>query len=129
MHSNEYDVIFDKIIEKKLNAVHVVGKGIYESEYFYDLADSRGVMVIQDFMFMDKVYPTSSAFLENVSAEAKENINKLKQHPSLILWTSGISSKTSEDNKELKEILEESIKTFDPFPPYLDFLPTDKWIV
>jgi beta-mannosidase len=69
-----------------MNMVRVWGGGVYEDDRFYELCDSLGLMVWQDFMFACAMYPGDSAFLENVRLEAIDNYNRLKKHTSLVLW-------------------------------------------
>lgn len=69
------------------NMLRVWGGGFYEEERFYDLCDRYGVLVWQDFIFSCSIYPLDeAAFLENVRAEAVENIRRLRHRASLALW-------------------------------------------
>jgi beta-mannosidase len=69
------------------NMLRVWGGGFYEEERFYDLCDEYGILVWQDFIFSCSVYPLDDpAFLENVRAEAVENIRRLRHRASLALW-------------------------------------------
>ncbi len=69
-----------------MNMLRVWGGGIYEDDRFYELCDEYGIMVWQDFMFACSMYPGDQAFLANVKREAKENVKRLRSHPSLALW-------------------------------------------
>ncbi len=69
-----------------MNMLRVWGGGYYQPDYFYEICDSLGLMVWQDFMFANSLYPNDSHFLENVSAEAEEQLVRLRKHPSLALW-------------------------------------------
>jgi len=122
MRSNDYNTIFDDLLNKKINMIHVLGTGIYESDYFYDLADTKGILIVQDFMFAQTKYPDTSDFFENVKAEVKANINHLKQHPSLILWIAGYEPVQDEEGStdDLRKLLLESVKEFDPFRPFVN---------
>ena len=72
--------------ESNMNMLRVWGGGIYEEKVFYDLCDEYGLMVWQDFMFACSMYPGDEAFLESVRLEAEENVTRLRNHPSIVLW-------------------------------------------
>ncbi|ADN01224.1 beta-mannosidase [Spirochaeta thermophila] len=72
--------------EAHMNMVRVWGGGKYEPEYFYDLCDQLGIMVWQDFMFACAMYPSDHGFLRTVEEEARYQVKRLKDHPSLVLW-------------------------------------------
>ncbi|XP_067207111.1 beta-mannosidase [Linepithema humile] len=72
--------------ETHMNMLRVWGGGVYESKLFYDLADEYGIMIWQDFMFACAMYPTSDSFLKNVEEEVLQNVIRLKNHPSIVLW-------------------------------------------
>ena len=69
-----------------MNMLRVWGGGVYEDDYFYDLCDSLGIMVWQDFMFANGMYPADSSFIKNVKAEVIYQITRLKKHPCIVLW-------------------------------------------
>ena len=69
-----------------MNTVRVWGGGYYPEDYFYDLCDELGLMVWQDFMFACASYDLTEAFEENVKAEFRDNIRRLRHHASLALW-------------------------------------------
>jgi len=68
------------------NMLRVWGGGIYEPDYFFDLCDSLGLMVWVDFDFSCALYPSDSAFLANVKAEAEEQVRRIARHPCVVLW-------------------------------------------
>ena len=72
--------------EAHFNMIRVWGGGIYEPDYFYHLCDSLGIMVWQDFNFSCALYPSDSSFLNNVKAEAEEQVRRIAQHPCVVLW-------------------------------------------
>lgn len=72
--------------ESNYNMLRVWGGGIYESDAFYDLCDRNGIMVWQDFIFGCSFYPWDKEFLENVRREATQNVRRLRNHPSLVIW-------------------------------------------
>ncbi len=68
------------------NSIRVWGGGYYPEDWFYDACDELGLIVWQDFMFACAVYDLSEAFEENIIAEFKDNIKRLRHHASLGLW-------------------------------------------
>jgi len=66
--------------------VRIWGGGIYESPAFYTACDELGILVWQDFMFACASYPTYPSFLASVETEARCNLQRIRQHPSVILW-------------------------------------------
>jgi len=69
-----------------MNMLRVWGGGYYESDDFYDLCDELGVLVWQDFTFGGEMVPGEPAFQENVRQEAIEQVRRLRDHPSVVLW-------------------------------------------
>ncbi|WP_374579948.1 glycoside hydrolase family 2 protein [Pseudoduganella sp.] len=73
--------------DANMNMVRSWGGGYYESEDFFNLADEFGLLVWQDFMFGGGMQPAyDDAFRANVVAEARDNVRRLRNHPSLVLW-------------------------------------------
>ena len=81
-----YDLLFENICEANMNMVRVWGGGFYEDDYFYQLADEKGILVWQDFMFACTTYPHDRAFLDNVEKEAGYNLKRLRNNPSVVFW-------------------------------------------
>lgn len=69
-----------------VDLVRVWGGGIYESDDFYEHCDALGIMVWQDFLFACAAYPEEEPQRAEVEAEARDAINRLMSHPSLVLW-------------------------------------------
>lgn len=69
-----------------MNMLRVWGGGVYEANEFYQLCDEAGIMVWQDFMFACSMYPGDEAFLNNVEQEAIDQLRRLRNHPSIVLW-------------------------------------------
>ncbi len=83
----EYARLVKAAVVANMNMLRVWGGGIYESDAFYDLCDEYGVCVWQDFMFACATYPVfDDEWLENVRAEAEQNVRRLRHHPSIALW-------------------------------------------
>ncbi len=69
-----------------MNMVREWGGGLYEPDNFYDIADELGIMVWQEFMFGGDMIPGDPAFQDNVRHEAIDQIKRLRDHPSIVLW-------------------------------------------
>ena len=69
-----------------MNMVREWGGGYYESDDFYDICDELGIMVWQEFAFGGDMIPGDVAFQENVRQEAIDQIKRLRDHPSIVVW-------------------------------------------
>jgi beta-mannosidase len=70
-----------------MNMIRSWGGGYYESDDFFALADALGLLVWQHFLFGGGMPPAyDDAFRANVVAEAREQVHRLRNHPSLALW-------------------------------------------
>lgn len=58
------DFLLKSAKETHQNMIRVWGGGIYESDYFYDMADYYGILIWQDMMFACALYPVNDEFLE-----------------------------------------------------------------
>lgn len=72
--------------EANFNMIRVWGGGIYEHDYFYDLCDSLGLMVWQDFNFSTMLYPDDKKMLESIKEEARQNVSRIARHPCVVVW-------------------------------------------
>jgi beta-mannosidase len=70
--------------DANMNMVRVWGGGVYGTDEFYDICDELGIMVWQDFMFATRI-PYS--IRENVTHEAEYQVRRLRNHPSIALWS------------------------------------------
>ncbi len=82
----QYDTLLQRVHDAGMNMLRVWGGGVYEDDRFYELCDSLGILVWQDFMFAGTVYPWDEAFLTNVEAEADEQLARLNWRPCIALW-------------------------------------------
>lgn len=135
--------------EANMNMLRVWGGGIYESDDFYDLCDSLGIMVWQDFMFACDMYPGDDAFMNSVREEVKYQIERLRNHPCIVLWCGNNeideawknwgwqsqfnlhgadSAKVWNDYKRLfQDSLRKWVDGFDGHRPYISTSPKNGW--
>lgn len=122
-----------------VNMLRIWGGGLYESEDFYDLCDSLGILVWQDFPFACSSYPDDlPEFVESVTEEAIQNVKRLRHRASLALWCGGNENLelfqnrwSGEDQateffgeKLILETLPAVLNEYDPKTPYL---PNSPW--
>jgi len=82
--------------ETNMNMLRNWGGGYYEDQVFFDIADELGLLVWQDFMFGGGMQPGyDPAFRANVVAEARDNVRRLRAHPSVVLWCGNNEEETA----------------------------------
>lgn len=84
--NRSYHKVIEKVVKANMNMLRVWGGGIYENDIFYELCDKNGILIWQDFMFAGSLYPNNIEFLNNVTQEVKDNVTRLRKHPSIALW-------------------------------------------
>lgn len=82
----EYAMLLDAAKEANMNMIRVWGGGIYENDDFYNLCDRNGLLVWQDIMFACGMFPADDHYLNSVAAEVRDNVRRLRNHPSVALW-------------------------------------------
>lgn len=81
--------ILESAAEAHMNMIRAWGGGYYESDDFYDICDELGILVWQEFMFGGAQIPSDTdvpGFRDNVRREAIDQVDRLRDHPSVILW-------------------------------------------
>lgn len=81
-----YRLLLCSAKEAGFNMIRVWGGGIYEHDYFYDLCDSLGIMVWQDFIFAGTPYPDNAEMLNNIDREVRQQVSRIAKHPCIVLW-------------------------------------------
>ncbi|KAI0484138.1 family 2 glycosyl hydrolase [Xylariaceae sp. FL0804] len=74
------------VAEGNQNMIRIWGGGIYEHDALFRACDKLGILVWQDFPFACASYPTYPSFLQSVEEEARQNVRRLRSHPSLVIW-------------------------------------------
>jgi len=97
-----------------MNMVREWGGGYYESDDFFDICDELGIMVWQEFMFGGDMVPGDVAFQENVRQEAIQQVKRLRDHPSIVIWCGNNEVETGwhhwGDRQEFKESISPEIR-------------------
>ena len=99
--------ILEAARDAHMNMVREWGGGHYESDDFYDICDELGILVWQEFMFGGDMVPGDIDFQENVRQEAIDQIKRLRDHPSIVIWCGNNEIETGwyhwGDRQEFKE--------------------------
>lgn len=144
----EYEDLFRDVVAANMNMLRIWGGGIYEEDIFYRLADEEGILIWQDFMFANGMYPGDPDFLANVREEARQQVRRLRNHPSLALWCGNNEMEegwqrwgwaqaydTPEDSAAVRnayqaifhDLLPEVVAAEDPARPYWPSSPSLGW--
>ncbi len=83
----DYRRILESARDANMNTIRHWGGGYYETEEFYSICDELGIMVWQDFQFGNDWQPGTYAFKQNIEAEAEDQVRRLRDHPSIVLWS------------------------------------------
>lgn len=85
--NRKYDLSsqIEDCIRANINCIRVWGGAYYPSNLFFELCNKYGILVIQDCMFSSVTYPINNKFIENITHELSENIERIAHNPSLIL--------------------------------------------
>ena len=112
------------------NILRCWGGNVYEDHEFFDFCDRNGIMVWQDFAMACRLYPETESFKNLLFDEAVKVIRKLRNHPSIILWSGDneidqvISSIYDPNNNTLtREVLPTAVRLNDIGRPYLASSP------
>jgi beta-mannosidase len=131
---DKYEFLLKSVHDTNMNMLRVWGGGIYEADDFYELCDEMGILIWQDYMFACSMYPANQEFLDNVRAEAIDNVKRLRNHPSIVLWAGNNEIETAWRNwgwrqnlpaslwddyqKIFHGVLQEVSAKYDPTRPY-----------
>lgn len=137
-----YRQLLESARDSNMNMLRAWGGGIYEQNDFYELCDEMGILVWQDFMFGCSLYPGDQAFLDNVRQEAIDNVKRLRNHPSIVIWVGNneiesgwfhwgwknqLPAKLWDDYLKLfYGVLPEVCASLDPSRPYWPSSPSSK---
>jgi beta-mannosidase len=78
--------LLEDCVKAHFNSIRVWGGGYYPDDYFFDCCDELGLVVWQDLMFACNIYVLEDSFAANVAEEIRQNMVRIRHHPSLGLW-------------------------------------------
>ncbi len=124
----------DLLDDAGCNIVRCWGGNVYEDHAFFDLCDERGIMVWQDFAMACACYSPDPVFARQIEEEAAAVIQKLRNHPSILLWagdnevdegliSQGFAMEQHRYNALTREVLPRVVLMHDPFRVYLPSSP------
>ncbi len=129
--ASRYEKILAQFIDLGCNFLRSWGGNVYEDDAFFEICDRNGILVWQDFSMACAIYPQTPEFLEVIRQEAISVVRKLRNHPSLALWsgdnevdeTYHFAGLDPAHNKITREILPQVVFQEDPYRPYLPSSP------
>jgi beta-mannosidase len=83
----DYRRVMESARDANMNMIRHWGGGYYETDEFYSICDELGIMVWQDFMFGNDWQPGTYDFKLNIEAEAEDQVRRLRNHPSIVIWS------------------------------------------
>lgn len=128
---SRYQKALELFTDTHCNILRVWGGGVYEQEEFYDYCDRHGIMVWQDFMMACIQPALNKRTLDNIRDEAEWAVKKLRNHPSIILWSgdneidieNASSARRPGFNKATREVLKTVVEHNDLGRPYIESSP------
>lgn len=81
-----YRRMVEAAADNHLNLLRVWKGGLYEGDNFYDACDEHGILVWQDLPVPASFPFSDDSFAESVREEVRQNVVRLRNHPSLLLW-------------------------------------------
>lgn len=81
-----YRQILQSAKDANMNMVRLWGGGYYGTDEFYEICDELGLMIWHDFMFGNDWQPGTYDFKESIAREAEDQLRRLRNHPSIVLW-------------------------------------------
>jgi len=138
LHSRDAAQVTDVLrlaSELNCNLLRCWGGNVYEDDVFFDYCDANGLLVWQDFAMGCTIYPQSRDFAGKVETEVRSVVRKLRNHPSLALWSGNneddvslkwqLGSLNVDPNRDLisRQVIPSVLYELDPTRPYLPSSP------
>lgn len=114
--------ILEAARDAHMNMVREWGGGYYESDDFYDICDELGILVWQEFMFGGDMVPGNPEFQNNVKQEAIDQVTRLRDHPSIVLWCGNNEVETGWVHWGDRQIFKEAVSPTDREKVWTDYV-------
>ncbi len=120
--SVRYDEEMHLFRNSNINLVRIWGGGITPEDVFFDLADQYGLLVWSDFWVTGDTHGEFKGSLDNplegdvFMNNVKSTIYRIRNHPSLLLWTGGNEGHV---RKDVYDQMRTSIIELDGTRPYI----------
>ena len=129
--AQRYEKALEMVVDIGCNILRCWGGNVYEQKPFYDFCDRNGIMVWQDFGMGCAAYSQSEEFCELLAQEATQIVRKLRNHPSIILWSGdnecdcvyAAEGVNPDDNILTRKLLKDVCRLNDFTRPYLPSSP------
>lgn len=122
-------------VDLNCNIIRCWGGNVYEDDDFFDLCDENGILVWQDFVMGCTFYPQREDFARKIEEEVISVVMKLRNHPSLALWSGNNEDDAAlrwsmapfnlDPNRDVitRKVIPGVLYEFDPTRPYLPSSP------
>ncbi len=84
-----YETLVQYAADANMNIFRMWGGSPVNKECFFDSCDRLGLMVWQEFTLSCNNYPDDAHYLEMLEKESASIIQRLRVHPSVVLWCGG----------------------------------------
>ena len=81
-----YENTIKAAADANMNMLRLWGGGYFEKDIFYNLCDKYGILIWHDMLFACGTYPADDNFCASVTDEIKDNVKRIRNHPSIALW-------------------------------------------
>ncbi len=89
INDERYAELLKMAKDSHFNLLRVWGGGIVNKDFFYQWCDRNGLMVWQEFPLACNNYPDATEYLEVLKTETTAIVQRLANHPSLVMWSGG----------------------------------------
>ncbi len=122
-----YEELINRALEANFNMFRIWGGGIVNKLSFYELCDKKGILVWQEFPLACNNYEDTPEYLQVLEQESKSIIRRIREHPSLAIWSGGNELFNSwsgmTDQSRAIRLLNSQCLELDPYTPFISTSP------